>query len=1013
MNTPKLIFSLFLILATCSLSAQHIIRGPYLQSGGTTSMIIKWRTDTPTNSKVWLGASPDSFTSSTSENEVTTEHEVLIDGLLPDTKYYYTVGTQSSQLLAGDFQHYFFTSPNVGVEKPTKIWVIGDGGKATTKARDVRDGYYDYINGQETDLILMLGDNAYTDGTDEEYQAAVFEDMYEEKLINTPLWSCPGNHEYLSASEITKTGPYYDIFTFPTNGEIGGLPSGSEGYYSFDYGNIHFLSLDSQDEGINPGDPMYVWLENDLNSTNQDWIIVFFHYPPYSKGSHDSDIDSIMITMRENLVPVLEAGGADLILTGHSHSYERSYLLNGHYGFSETFSPEMIMDDGDGRLDGDGAYQKVIEGVAVNPGSVYVVAGNASTVTEAPLDHPAMFYSAVTLGSLSLEIDGDQLDLKLIDRGGDVEDYFTMRKVGLPTGSAPTISLLYPNPTEEHLVNDPVLVTATAQDVDNDLVKVEFFVNEQYIQTDYDAPYEFDFSTAVPGSYSITASATDGQGNIAFSNIALIRIVENIGPGPGGITVVSFPSSISGVSSDTPVTWEEPIFETDCLVMEIINDGTPGPCTPITVPNTIDLGIFAGSQYLYVASASTWQEAKTYSESIGGRLASIEGAEENEFIRESIPSATAWIGLTDQSVGGQFEWTHGQLVNYTNWGAWRPKNYTGTPRYVQLVKSNGLWFDKNNGQRQPFVIEISCGGNQTGSPDTVFVASAISVTQTSSIPNGGLFPVGVSTVTYLATDDCGNTQTASFMVTVSDSEPPVGSACGEGIPTISEFMYLGSTSTAHYFLSDEKFSWADGQHLSNAKGGYLASIGSEAENNTILTGLSDINDHVMIGLNDQEEEGMLSWADGSPYIFNNLDPAGGNDPEDDFGLMNPWNGSWKLESIFVRKRAVMELPCTSAPANIYEALNNEKDLKKAALLSVYPNPVGEVLNLDYSHNGESASVRITILNSYGTTVWQANTPLDVDTKRWSIRTKAWPQGLYVVYLETGSETITQRFIKVN
>ena len=163
--------------------------------------------------------------------------------------------------------------------------------------------------------------------------------MYEDILLRSPLWSCPGNHEYLSADMVTKTGPYYDIFTFPINGEIGGLPSGSEAYYSFDYGNIHFISLDSQDEGVNPGDPMYVWLENDLNATNQDWIVVFFHYPPYSKGSHDSDTDPTQITMRENLVPVLEAGGADLILTGHSHSYERSYLINGHYGCLLYTSP--------------------------------------------------------------------------------------------------------------------------------------------------------------------------------------------------------------------------------------------------------------------------------------------------------------------------------------------------------------------------------------------------------------------------------------------------------------------------------------------------------------------------------------------------------------------------------------------------------------------------------------------------------------------------------------------------
>ena len=59
---------------------------------------------------------------------------------------------------------------------------------------------------------------------------------------------------------------------------------------------------------------MLTWLQQDLASTNQPWLIAFFHHPPYAKGSHDSDVDV----------------GVDLVLTGHSHCYERSYLIDGH-----------------------------------------------------------------------------------------------------------------------------------------------------------------------------------------------------------------------------------------------------------------------------------------------------------------------------------------------------------------------------------------------------------------------------------------------------------------------------------------------------------------------------------------------------------------------------------------------------------------------------------------------------------------------------------------------------------
>ena len=85
---------------------------------------------------------------------------------------------------------------------------------------------------------------------------------------------------------------------------------------------------------------MYQWLCADLAATDQDFIIAFWHHPPYTKGSHDSDnaIDSngIMQEMRERFLPVLDAYGVDLVLTGHSHSYERSLLLHDHYGVSST-----------------------------------------------------------------------------------------------------------------------------------------------------------------------------------------------------------------------------------------------------------------------------------------------------------------------------------------------------------------------------------------------------------------------------------------------------------------------------------------------------------------------------------------------------------------------------------------------------------------------------------------------------------------------------------------------------
>src|SRR4029450_1236093 len=85
--------------------------------------------------------------------------------------------------------------------------------------------------------------------------------------------------------------PYLDIFTLPTQGEAGGIPSGTEKYYSFDYANIHFICLDSMGSDRKSTGPMGNWLRAALGATAQEWIIAFFHHTPYSRGSHDSDDD--------------------------------------------------------------------------------------------------------------------------------------------------------------------------------------------------------------------------------------------------------------------------------------------------------------------------------------------------------------------------------------------------------------------------------------------------------------------------------------------------------------------------------------------------------------------------------------------------------------------------------------------------------------------------------------------------------------------------------------------------
>jgi hypothetical protein len=414
------------LVATDSAS---VTRGPYLQLGTHESMVVRWRTNTETTSRVAYGSSPSTLDFEVSDVSLSTEHELEIAALAPDTTYYYAIGSLAELFVGGDAAHRFRTAPVAGTPIPSRVWVIGDSGTANADAARVRDSYLDFAGGAPPDVWLMLGDNAYNTGTDSEYQAAVF-DMYPQILRAAPVWPTLGNHDGATADSASGTGPYYDIFTLPRAIPPGGPTNGTEAFYSFDWANIHFVCLDSYESDRSPSGAMLSWLEDDLAATTAEWIVAYWHHPPYSKGSHDSDGDTRMSEMRANVLPILEDYGVDLVLGGHSHAYERSRFIDGHYQASSTFAPSMVVQDGDGSLSGDGAYEKPL-GPTPHNGAVYVVAGSSGKVSASgALDHAAMYVSLRQLGSLVLDVNGSQLDASFLDDAGNVVDDFTILKGG-------------------------------------------------------------------------------------------------------------------------------------------------------------------------------------------------------------------------------------------------------------------------------------------------------------------------------------------------------------------------------------------------------------------------------------------------------------------------------------------------------------------------------------------------------------------------------------------------------
>jgi hypothetical protein len=131
-----------------------------------------------------------------------------------------------------------------------------------------------------------------------------------------------------------------------------------------------------------------------------------------------------MIEMRERFLPLLESHGVDLVLAGHSHSYERSIYLDGHYGFSESFDPALhAVDAGDGDPEGDGPYRRP-QCSGESRGAVYAVVGSSSKNGRELGSHPVMAVGIDYEGALLVDVDGDRLDATWIDRDGVPGDRF-------------------------------------------------------------------------------------------------------------------------------------------------------------------------------------------------------------------------------------------------------------------------------------------------------------------------------------------------------------------------------------------------------------------------------------------------------------------------------------------------------------------------------------------------------------------------------------------------------------
>ena len=427
-----------------------ILRGPYLQMQGPDRVQVRWRTDPSVREgTVRYGTGVDERGQSVQARRLagsTVNWGASLEGLHPNSKYYYSVHVKERILVGGDKWHFFYTAPPPGARQPIRFWVLGDAGingygrhhRLFGLQDRAADGFREYNDARRIDGILLLGDNAYPSGTDQQYQLGIFE-PYRKELHSVPIWPCIGNHD--------TDHCYFQIFSMPIRGQIGGVASGSSEYYSFDYANVHFVVLSTwRTKFGSAGDPQIKWLRKDLESNRQDWTVVAFHHPPYCDGKYRSEDVGWAGSVRRSIVPVMEKHGVDLVLCGHDHTYQRSYLIDGHYGPSAGFNPTVHLKD-----QGNGSERPFRKTHGPHQGTVYVVSGTAGAPV--PLKnvirrfaHPAMIELAGgqgagrgigRLGTFLLEIDGLTLSGTQISEGGKSLDHFTIEKTrrGLQSGA--------------------------------------------------------------------------------------------------------------------------------------------------------------------------------------------------------------------------------------------------------------------------------------------------------------------------------------------------------------------------------------------------------------------------------------------------------------------------------------------------------------------------------------------------------------------------------------------------
>jgi uncharacterized protein (TIGR03437 family) len=344
------------VLSTLTLArAATLSRYPYLQNVASDRATVMWATLESGSGSVRYSTDQKTWRTATARIRAFLppqtglvftyyQYEAELSALSPATDYYYQAMVDGSQLT----EVVRFRTAGPG---PFTYLAFGDSGINSTEQRTLAAMMMHEPN---VALVVHTGDIAYLHGTFQEFQSNHF-DIYGSSspslngnmMRSIPFFLTPGNHEYYNHEYYRPAGglfPYLSLHSFPTEG----VPPADAGYYySFDWGNAHLVSLDTNlTEGGEPDEPwkvhavtplwsainanggMLKWLDQDLAGSRKFWRIVFYHESPYAGGNNVND--PACKAVRDYIAPILDRHEVPLAMNGHEHNYQRSKPIRNH-----------------------------------------------------------------------------------------------------------------------------------------------------------------------------------------------------------------------------------------------------------------------------------------------------------------------------------------------------------------------------------------------------------------------------------------------------------------------------------------------------------------------------------------------------------------------------------------------------------------------------------------------------------------------------------------------------------